>query len=112
MDAAAGMVSDAEMVVDLADPKRLQPWLVANLDVDRGNVPVVTRRARGSSNEMFEVHVDGRRWMLRRPTKIALEGAGSGIAREYRLLTALEGTAAPHPRPIAFCDDHTVIGSP
>ena len=30
---------------------------------------------------MFEVQVDGWRWMLRRPTKIALEGAGSGIAR-------------------------------
>jgi aminoglycoside phosphotransferase (APT) family kinase protein len=35
-----------------------------------------------------------------------------GIAREYRLLSALEGTAAPHPRPVAFCDDDTIIGSP
>jgi aminoglycoside phosphotransferase (APT) family kinase protein len=112
MDSAGGLVSDDEMVVDLANPARLQPWLIANLDVGRRNVPAVTRRARGSSNEMFEVQVDGWRWMLRRPTKIALEGAGSGIAREYRLLTALEGTGAPHPRPVAFCDDETVIGSP
>src|SRR5580704_10960720 len=112
MDLARGTVSDAELVADLADPARLQPWLVANLDVAGGVVPTVTRRARGSSNEMFEVNVDGHRWMLRRPTKIALEGAGKGIAREYRLLCALEGTAAPHPSPVAFCDDETVIGSP
>jgi aminoglycoside phosphotransferase (APT) family kinase protein len=112
MDAAGGLVSDAELVVDLANPARLAPWLTANLGVGRGENPHVVRRARGSSNEMFEVHIDGQRWMLRRPTKIALEGAGAGIAREYRLLTALEGTAAPHPRPVAFCDDEAVIGSP
>ena len=112
MDGAGGLLSDEEMVSDLASPARLQPWLVANLGVARRGPPAVTRRARGSSNEMFEVDVDGRRWMLRRPTKIALAGAGAGIAREYRLLTALEGTAAPHPRPVAFCDDDTVIGSP
>jgi aminoglycoside phosphotransferase (APT) family kinase protein len=107
MDAA-----DAELVVDLANPARLQPWLIANLDVAHRAAPAVTRRARGSSNEMFEVTTDGQRWMLRRPTKIALEGAGRGIAREYRLLAALEGTPAPHPRPVAFCEDETVIGSP
>jgi aminoglycoside phosphotransferase (APT) family kinase protein len=106
------MDADAQLVDDLANPARLAPWLSANVDVRGHQVPVVTRRARGSSNEMFEVRVDGQRWMLRRPTKIALEGAGSGIAREYRLLTALEGTPAPHPRPVAFCDDDAVIGSP
>jgi aminoglycoside phosphotransferase (APT) family kinase protein len=109
MGAAGGPVSDAEVVDDLANPARLQGWLAAHLDVARRDAPVVIRRARGSSNEMFEVRADGQRWMLRRPTKIALERAGSGIAREYRLLTALEGTRAPHPRPVAFCDDETVI---
>lgn len=112
MDTAGGLVSDAELVADLANPARLHPWLIANLGIGRSDVPDIVRRARGSSNEMFEVQVEGRLWMLRRPTRIALEGAGSGIAREYRLLTALEGTAAPHPRPIAFCDDEAVIGSP
>jgi aminoglycoside phosphotransferase (APT) family kinase protein len=112
MGAAGGPVSDAEVVDDLANPARLQGWLAAHLDVARRDAPVVIRRARGSSNEMFEVRADGQRWMLRRPTKIALERAGSGIAREYRLLTALEGTRAPHPRPVAFCDDEAVIGSP
>ena len=76
MDGAGGLVSDEEMVSDLASPARLQPWLVAHLGVARRRPPAITRRARGSSNEMFEVDVDGRRWMLRRPTKIALAGAG------------------------------------
>jgi aminoglycoside phosphotransferase (APT) family kinase protein len=34
------------------------------------------------------------------------------MAREFRVLRALEGSAVPHPRAIGYCDDATVIGSP
>jgi aminoglycoside phosphotransferase (APT) family kinase protein len=32
------------------------------------------------------------------------------MRREFRLLTALEGTPVPHPRPVALCEDPSVAG--
>ena len=37
---------------------------------------------------------------------------GFRYRREWRILTALEGTPVPHPRPLLFCDDRAVIGAP
>src|SRR5256885_12908733 len=34
------------------------------------------------------------------------------MAREYRVLTALAGTAVPVPRPVALCPDPSVVGAP
>jgi aminoglycoside phosphotransferase (APT) family kinase protein len=32
------------------------------------------------------------------------------MRREFRILSALEGTAVPHPHPVVLCDDHDVLG--
>ena len=34
------------------------------------------------------------------------------MTREYRVLTALNGTAVPVPRPVAICADTSVVGAP
>ena len=33
------------------------------------------------------------------------------MGREFRVLTALEGTDVPHARPVAFCTDESVLGT-
>jgi aminoglycoside phosphotransferase (APT) family kinase protein len=60
---------------------------------------------------MFAISRGETRAVLRRPSGVPLEGAAEGMAREYRILSALEGTPVPHAAPIAFCDDPEVLGS-
>lgn len=69
-----------------------------------------TRLAGGLSNAMFRVERGDRRFVLRRPAKVAIERADDGMRREFRVLSALAGTAVPHPEAIALCDDTAVIG--
>ena len=66
--------------------------------------------AGGASNAMFVVERGSSRWVLRRPAAVALDRADDGMRREFRFLTALEGTPVPHPPPIARCDDPQVLG--
>jgi aminoglycoside phosphotransferase (APT) family kinase protein len=50
--------------------------------------------------------------VLRRPPAVPPPGAEKGVLREARILTALNGTAVPHPHCYAACDDPAVIGAP
>jgi aminoglycoside phosphotransferase (APT) family kinase protein len=54
----------------------------------------------------------GRRLVLRRPPLGHVLPTAHDMGREYRVLTALADTAVPVPRPLAFCEDQSVIGSP
>jgi aminoglycoside phosphotransferase (APT) family kinase protein len=64
----------------------------------------------GRSNITYVVESAGRSVVVRRPANVALERADDGMRREFRLLSALEGTAVPHPSPIALCVDPDVLG--
>jgi aminoglycoside phosphotransferase (APT) family kinase protein len=52
------------------------------------------------------------RWVLRRPPVVVNAPGASDISREWRILTALEGTDVPHPTPLLTCSDPAVIGAP
>jgi aminoglycoside phosphotransferase (APT) family kinase protein len=43
---------------------------------------------------------------------VQLSAAAHRIDREYRLLSALTGSAVPVPSPITYCEDESVIGRP
>lgn len=64
----------------------------------------------GRSNAMLRVTRGDHQIVLRRPPSVAVEKADEGMRREFRILTALEGTPVPHPTPIALCDDPATIG--
>ena len=91
----------------LVDEPRLAAWL-DGLGLAPGSPLRVRRISGGMSNESIGVERGGARYVLRRPAQIALEGADRGMRREFRLLTALEGTPVPHPKPIALCEDASV----
>lgn len=93
----------------LVDEARLADWL-DSLALAPGAALSVRRISGGMSNESIGIDRGGERYVLRRPAKLALEGAERGMRREFRLLTALEGTPVPHPRPVALCEDSTVAG--
>ncbi len=52
------------------------------------------------------------RLVLRRPPLGHVLPTAHDMAREYRVLSALHGTAVPVPRPVAICSDTEVIGAP
>jgi aminoglycoside phosphotransferase (APT) family kinase protein len=52
------------------------------------------------------------RLVLRRPPLGHVLPTAHDMGREYRVLSALHGTAVPVPRPVAICPDTEVIGAP
>jgi aminoglycoside phosphotransferase (APT) family kinase protein len=97
------------MSTALIDEERLATWLDA-LGLQPGWPMNVKPLAGGSSNAMFVVERGSEQWVLRRPASVAIERASEGMRREFRLITALEGTPVPHPAPVALCDDESVLG--
>jgi len=98
-------------VSDGLEVGRLADWLIgqgllgqaADLAAERisgGNINIVAR-LRGGPVPMI----------LRRPPDTAANGRNA-IEREFRVLTALEGTDVPHARPLALCTDPGVLGAP
>jgi aminoglycoside phosphotransferase (APT) family kinase protein len=50
--------------------------------------------------------------VLRRPPLGHVLPTAHDMAREYRVISALHGTDVPVPRPVALCQDPSVIGAP
>jgi aminoglycoside phosphotransferase (APT) family kinase protein len=66
----------------------------------------------GRSNLTYVVTGGGRRWVLRRPPLGHVLATAHDMAREYRVMSALAGTAVPVPRTYALCEDGAVLGAP
>jgi aminoglycoside phosphotransferase (APT) family kinase protein len=66
----------------------------------------------GMANALFVVRRGAHEWVLRRPPPVVNAPGASDMAREWRVLRALEGTPVPHPQPLLFCDDPEALGSP
>jgi len=73
---------------------------------------VVHKHEAGYSNETFYLYRGDQHWVLRRPPRGDLLPTSHDVLREYRVLSALHGTAARVPKPLVACDDPTVIGAP
>ncbi len=96
---------------DLLDIDRLTGWMDANDVGDRGELVVARPIAGGASNEIFEITRGDARMVLRRPPRNVPEGRNETMLREFRVLTALDGTDVPHAPAIAACNDTSVIGA-
>ncbi|MDR3033555.1 MAG: phosphotransferase family protein, partial [Kitasatospora sp.] len=66
----------------------------------------------GRSNLTYLVEDGASRWVLRRPPLGHVLATAHDMAREYRVLGALAGTAVPVPRPVLLVEDTAVIGAP
>jgi aminoglycoside phosphotransferase (APT) family kinase protein len=105
-------------VPGVEDVARLGRWLAENGVPGGGGPPVVRLIGRGRSNLTYRLDVgaaDGpgaAPLVLRRPPLGHVLPTAHDMAREYRVLSALSGTAVPVPRPVAFCEDPSVVGAP
>jgi aminoglycoside phosphotransferase (APT) family kinase protein len=67
----------------------------------------------GRSNLTYGLETsDGATYCLRRPPLGHVLQSAHDVAREYRILSALQDSAVPVPRTVALCRDTAVIGAP
>lgn len=88
----------------------LDPWLKDWLG---GDARAQARRTEGGmSNPTYFVQRGAWRAVLRKQPRAALAPSAHAIDREYRVLEALQDTAVPVPKPIRYCADRAVLGTP
>lgn len=94
------------------DAGAVSRWF-ATLGVDFAGPLAFERIGLGQSNLTYLVmDQDGRRWVLRRPPLGHLLASAHDVAREARILTALESAAVPTPRVLGLTDDPAVTDVP
>ena len=99
-------------VPGVTEPGTLARWMAsAGLD-GLGELRVVELISGGRSNLTYRLDLDGGAVVLRRPPLGHVLPTAHDMSREYRVLSALSGTAVPVPAPLAFCSDPEVIGAP
>jgi aminoglycoside phosphotransferase (APT) family kinase protein len=66
----------------------------------------------GRSNLTYVVQDRAHRWVVRRPPLAHVLPTAHDMAREWRIISALQGTPIPVPGTVVFCADAEVIGAP
>lgn len=66
----------------------------------------------GRSNLTFRVYDDKSDWLVRRPPLHGITPSAHDMAREFRVIAALQHTPVPVARAIALCEDESVLGAP
>jgi aminoglycoside phosphotransferase (APT) family kinase protein len=79
--------------------------------LEAGSLTSVRPIGGGTQNIMVRFSRGTREFVLRRGPIHPRATTNDNIRREMRLLTALAGTAVPHARLIAACDDESVLGT-
>ncbi len=93
------------------DMARLDDYLLALLGGQR-NATEVERTQGGMSNPTYFVRRGDWRAVLRKQPGENLMPSAHAIDREFRVLTALQGSAVPAPKPFHYCADRSVLGTP
>ena len=99
-----------QSVPGIEDPTRLAAWISAN--AAGGQLQDVQLISGGRSNLTYRLDLSDGALVLRRPPLGHVLPTAHDMTREYRVLSALSGTAIPVPAPVAFCADTDVVGSP
>ncbi|MEZ5664393.1 MAG: phosphotransferase [Burkholderiaceae bacterium] len=92
------------------DVAALQRYLQAQVP-DLGADLAVTPFAGGQSNPTYLVSDGRRRLVLRKKPPGELLPSAHAVDREFRVISALQGTGVPVARPVCLCEDPLVIGT-
>jgi len=102
---------EEQAIEGLIDRGRLNDWIAGRDLPGSGPVTGFTKLKGGLQNAVFLVERDGGSFVLRRPPARLRDGHNATMLREARVLTALAGSAVPHPSVYAVCDDPAIIGA-
>lgn len=89
----------------------LERYLREHVEGFSGTLEVEQFRG-GQSNPTYRLAAGDKRYVLRRKPPGKLLPSAHAVDREYRVITALAGTAVPVARTYALCEDEAVIGTP
>jgi aminoglycoside phosphotransferase (APT) family kinase protein len=92
------------------DTGRLADFLRSRVDGFTG-VPVVMQYQGGQSNPTYRITAGDRKYVLRRKPPGKLLPSAHAVDREFRVMSALAGTAVPVARMLALCEDESVLGA-
>jgi aminoglycoside phosphotransferase (APT) family kinase protein len=94
------------------DRDRVEAWFDAN--VEAVEPPLAFERISGGrSNLTYGVaDASGHRWALRRPPLGKRLASAHDMAREHRIIAALQSTPVPVPPVVGLCEDESVNGAP
>jgi len=95
-----------------ADPAVVGPYLARVLGDARWDSTDVTLIAGGKSNLTYRLDSPAGSVVLRRPPLGHVLPTAHDMGREFRVMSALFGTAVPVPRMRHFCEDAAVLGQP
>ncbi len=90
----------------------VEEWFAANVE---GSAPPLAfdQVSGGKSNLTYGVtDSGGRRWALRRPPLGKALGNAHDMSREFKVISALQGSPVPVPPLAGFCEDESVNGAP
>ena len=92
------------------EPARIEPFVRRALGNAEGPITVL-QFPKGHSNLTYLVRVGDREVVLRRPPFGAKVKSAHDMKREFDILSALKNVYPRAPKPIAFCDDESLIGA-
>lgn len=94
------------------DLAALQTWFAAHV-AEAGDTPLTASLiAGGRSNLTYHVTDGTHDWVVRRPPLGHVVATAHDMGREYRVMSALQGSDVPVPVTRALCTDPEVIGAP
>jgi aminoglycoside phosphotransferase (APT) family kinase protein len=102
-----------ESLREVVDQPGLRRFLEEHLPGLQGPFSI-ERLGEGQSNLTFLIRSGDREVVLRRPPRGELPPTAHDVRREYRVMDALwkGGRPVPVPRPLALCEDPSIIGAP
>jgi len=90
--------------------ENLNAWIKSQPVPGTGPVTGARKLQGGLQNNVFLLERGNETFALRRPSKHVRPGSNETMLKEARVLQALAGSAVPHPRFYAACNDTSVIG--
>jgi aminoglycoside phosphotransferase (APT) family kinase protein len=99
------------MLPPLINEPNLRQWLTEKIGGENAPLEVI-RVGDGRSNETFLIKRGKEEYILRRPPRGPLPPTAHDVLREWRVLSALYGSALAVPRPVIACQDPEVTGAP
>ncbi len=93
------------------DEAALARYVTARVDGFRGAM-TVSRFEGGQSNPTYLLTADGERYVLRKKPAGVLLPSAHAVEREFKVISALRGSAAPVARALCLCEDPSIIGTP
>ena len=94
---------------DIDGPK-LRDWLAEHVPA-LGDTYQIEKFSGGQSNPTYRIAGAEKAVVLRRKPFGDLLPSAHAVDREFRLIDAVHPTGFPVPRPLALCEDETVIGA-